>query len=298
MIFKNLIKWTLGIFFIFLGGIFLIPPINDFIKSKWGHLKIIAITNDWGRFLIVLILSSFILNNTNPQPQTQQANNQNNIESAAMTTSEKNIRSNNENIKKLAKAINIKDSKASEIYKILSDCGVKDITYIEKMDGNDVRGYFVHVSNANNPVRLGILANDKVDMVIYDSWILYEEGAQKDNLNNYAISSDDMHSLKLASMQKVREYLIHPETAKFNSDWTGTKLDNEFNLSSKVKYKNDLGAEHESPFTAQFKKENGALKITFLSIDDEICIKKVTPQKQLSKKDKEDVKELERLMGM
>ncbi|MEI8129720.1 MAG: hypothetical protein WCG95_08925, partial [bacterium] len=203
----------------------------------------------------------------------------------------------NKNTKKLSKELKISREQSASIYKILAECGVKDIEYIEKMDGNDVRGYFVHISNANNPVRLGLFANNKVDMVIYDAWVLYEDGKLKDNLNNYAIPAQDLLSLKVTSMQEIRKYLTYPQSAKFNDDWSTTKDGNGFILSSKVKYKTDFGQELKAPFTVQFTKNKNGFKAVFVSIDNAVMLKEDAPQKQLSEKDKQEVKELERLMG-
>lgn len=293
---KILTKWSLGIFFICLGGIFLLPPINSLINSNLSRFKVVEKTNDWGRFFIAFVISVFLINIFAPSRQIKTNNTQN---SAVGTAPTENISYlNNKNSNKLAKDLKLSKEQSAKIYRILANCGVNDIDYIEKMDGTDLTGYFVHISNANNPVRLGLTANKDIDMVIYDAWVLYEDGVQKANLNDYAISSEDMLTLRVASMQNVRKYLTKPETAKFDDDWKATKLDNAFNLSSTVKYKNDLNQELKSSFTIQFEKEKGSLKMILLNIDNQIVFKEETPQKTLSKKDKKEVKEIEKLMGI
>lgn len=295
---KNLTKWILGIFFIFTGGILLLPPINNLIKSKYGHLKFVEKTNDWGRFIIVFVISTFILNLFSPSSTIQQAKPKSATPTVYAGTPSNKSEQINKNIDKLAKALDIDKGKSNEIYKILAECGAKDITYIEKMQDTDLPSYFIAVSNANNPVRLGLTAQNTVDMVIYDSWILYEKGKLQDNLQNYTISEDDLKTLKLLTMQNLRSYITYPNTAKFGSDWQATALDGSYNLSSKVKYKNALNQKQESKFNVQFTKTSNGFKMTTLSIDGQSVLKEQSQTKKLTAKDKKEVKEIEKLMGM
>lgn len=297
----------LGQYFFILGLSF-IPKIRILINNKITEILTVFDKNNnseksiikglekkFGIIKFTVFFTAFLLIVVN-LPQSENSNFTQND-----TIQNQEIRQNkyleNKNTKKISKALNIEAIEASNINKILINCGVDEIHWVEKIEdmGN---AYFIHLENIIEPLKIS-LKDNKLEYVFYGTWNLYDNGKYDGNLSDYAITIDEKFALKRLSKENINANLKYPQNSKYDENsWNITRMDNEYGISCSVDAPNTFGMLVTHQFFLTYKKENGNFILTSMKSDDNNIIKTEQIQSKITTEDKKSIEELNKALGL
>lgn len=178
----------------------------------------------------------------------------------------------------VAKYIDVTDEQASDIEKVLSDCGIEQISSIEHdelldnahLDGES--GYRLKTGNIDNII-LYLSPDKSVNQVRYADYDLYADSSKVATLQDYTVSKDELDKYQYLCQEKVKEILKSPSTAKFPNytEWGSKQEKNIFTVQGYVDAQNSFGAETRSNF--QFVIDMDSDTIQSFIFDGEELIK-------------------------
>lgn len=178
----------------------------------------------------------------------------------------------------VAKYIDVTDEQASDIEKVLSDCGIEQISSIEHdelldnahIDGES--GYRLKTGNIDNII-LYLSPDKSVNQIRYADYDLYIDGSTTTTLQDYTVSKDELDKYQYLCQEKVKEVLKPPSTAKFPNyvEWGFKQEKNIFTVQGYVDAQNSFGAETRSNF--QFVIDMDSDTIQSFIFDGEELIK-------------------------
>ena len=302
---KNCI--LLGQYF-FLLGLCLIPKIRNLINNKITDILGVFDKKHNGersftkgidkkigiiKFTVFFMAFIFIVVSI-PQPENSNFIQDNTIQNQEMR---QNKYLENRNTKKISKALNINIIEASDIYKILVNCGVNEIYWIEKIE-DITDAYYIHIENFVEPLKIS-LKDNKLEYVFYGTWSLYDNGKYDGKLSDYSITIDEKFALIKLSKENININLKYPQNSKYNENsWNITRNDNDYSVSCSVDAPNTFGIHVTHQFFLTYKKENEKFTITSMECDGKYLItSQETPQK-LTEKDKKAINEISKALGL
>lgn len=178
----------------------------------------------------------------------------------------------------VVKYIDVTDEQASDIERVLSDCGIEQISSIEHdeildnahTDGET--GYRLKTGNIDNII-LYLLPDMSVNQVRYADYDLYADDSKIATLQDYTVSKDELDKYQYLCQEKVKEVLKSPSTAKFPNytEWGFKQEMNIFTVQGYVDAQNGFGAETRSNF--QFVIDMDSDTILSFIFDGEELIK-------------------------
>lgn len=320
----NFLSWFLSLFLIFISlclisdktyrllslfflilGISLIPQIKNTINKKITTLLTVLhknqnnnvrkINNEIGIIKSTITFLVFIIIAINlPQTQTTNTDTSNTLEKQKAI---ENNYINNKNTKKISKATKLDKKLASKAFAILVNCGVSDISWIEKFDDMD-NAYFIYVENISEPIKVSF-KNNEIDCIFYDTWNLYKEGKYGGKLSDYSVTINDKFYLKKLSKDSINMILKYPKNSKYNENsWKISKFYNEYGVSCNVDAPNAFGMFTSYNFFLSYKKENGEFILTSMKCNGEELFQKQQTEKNLTSKDKEVIEDINKALGL
>lgn len=179
---------------------------------------------------------------------------------------------------KITKYIDVTDEQGADIEKVLSDCGIEQISSAEHdelldnahIDGET--GYRLATGNIGNII-LYLSADKSVNQIRYADYDLYADGSKVATLQDYTVSMDELNKYQYLCQEKVKEVLKSPSTAKFPNytEWGFKQEKNIFTVQGYVDAQNSFGAEIRSNF--QFIIDMSSDTIQSFIFDGEELIK-------------------------
>lgn len=297
----------LGQYF-FLLGLCLMPKIRNLINNKISDILEVfekkhnrersftkGIDKKIGiiKFTVFFIAFIFIVVSI-PQPENSNFIQDNTIQNQEMR---QNKYLENRNTKKISKALNINIIEASDIYKILVNCGVNEIYWIEKIE-DITDAYYIHIENIVEPLKIS-LKDNKLEYVFYGTWSLYDNGKYDGKLSDYSITIDEKFALIKLSKENININLKYPQNSKYNENsWNITRIDNDYSVSCSVEATNTFGMHVTHQFFLTYKKENEKFTITSMKCDGKYLIKSQETSQKLTEKDKKAIGEINKALGL
>lgn len=324
-IFLNFLSWFISLFLIFISlcfisdktdlllglfflslGISLIPQIKNIINKKISQILTVIhknqdntndkkFNNEIGIIKTIIFCLFFIIIAIHlPQPQTTNIDTSNTLKNEKVT---ENNYINDKNAKKILKATKLDKKMASKAYAILVNCGVSDISWIEKFDAMD-NAYFIHIENISEPIKVSF-KNNEIDYIFYDTWNLYKEGKYDGKLSDYSVTINDKFYLKKLSKDNINMILKYPKNSKYNENsWKISKFYNEYGVSCNVDAPNAFGMFTSYNFFLSYKKENGKFILVSMKCNGEELIQKQQTEKKLTSNDKKTIEDINIALGL
>lgn len=297
----------LGQYF-FLLGLCLMPKIRNLINTKMSDILVVIDKKHNGersitkgidkkigiiKFTVFFIAFIFIIVSI-PQPENSNFIQNNKIQNQEIR---ENKYLENKNTKKISKALNINIIEASDIYKILVNCGINEIHWIEKIE-DITDAYYIHIENIVEPLKIS-LKDKKLEYVFYGTWILYDNGKYDGKLSDYSITIDEKIVLIRLSKENININLKYPQNSKYNENsWNITRNDNDYSVSCSVDAPNTFGMPVTHQFFLIYKKENEKFTITSMECDGKYLIKSQETLQKLTEKDKKAIDEINKALGL
>ena len=250
------------------------------IDMKIGILKVI----------IFILAFGLVVENMPEQPSTV-------IENSSEVQTNQNQFHNNKNVEQISKTMNINKIEASNIYKILINCGVNEIHWIEKIE-NIENAYFIHLENIVEPVKIS-LKNNEAEYILYGTWTLYNNGKYEGNLSDYSVTIDENMLLRKITKENINANLKYAQISKYNENsWNITRLNNDYNISCSIDTKNNFGMIVPHQFFLTYKKENGNFILDSMKCDEKYLIEPNNIVPKLTTEDKKSIDEINKSLGL
>lgn len=122
-----------------------------------------------------------------------------------------------------------------------------------------------------------------IDSIVYGDEKIYYRGYESYDINNYVYDQGIIDILIPSSQNFIKLYLNYPSTAKFpwtSSEWSYSKYNDIYVLSSWVKASNAFGVESQSNFTICFYIGENDTECIYIKMGDDIKLNKVNEYKQ------------------
>lgn len=157
---------------------------------------------------------------------------------------------------------------------------ISDFTKIEDWAGG-TRYKFTY----ENKITLNVYCNttSTVESIVYGDEKIYYRGYESYDINNYVYDQGIIDILIPSSQNFIKLYLNYPSTAEFpwtSSEWSYSKYNDIYVLSSWVKASNAFGVESQSNFTIGFYIGENDTECIYIKIGDDIKVNKVNEYKQ------------------
>lgn len=157
---------------------------------------------------------------------------------------------------------------------------ISDFTKIE-----DWAGGTKYKFTYENKITLNVYCNttSTVESIVYGDEKIYYRGYESYDINNYVYDQGIIDILIPSSQNFIKLYLNYPSTAKFpwtSSEWSYSKYNDIYVLSSWVKASNAFGVESQSNFTIGFYIGENDTECIYIKIGDDIKVNKVNEYKQ------------------